>query len=164
MNIIDVSCVLIVFFLITAGRRRAEVNSNGDPQLRLWGIAGAGLVTAVYFILEGIQKLDDPVSIQNPENLYVIFGLALVGLIASWYCFTMRVVLTIDSIVEHMPFLWHKVLPLSTLKSIEHNISGVVLIFENHKKLRLSNRFSGLPYLLEVLSNRQPNVVHQHES
>jgi len=140
------------------GRRKAEQDASGNPEVRPLGPCLSCVVAAAFLAWECWSKMDDPFYKRYPENLYVLAALAVLSLGAAIGLHFTRVTLAAGRVIEHMPLLWHKELAVSDLQSIDNEGHVTFLRFSGDRKIGLVHMFSGVPGLLEALRKVSPRL------
>ena len=133
-------------------KRQREADKAGNPELRLWGPAFSCATIGAFFPWQGIRNLSDPFHVTHPENLAVLFSVALFSGVAAALFLPWRVTINNGALEERYVFFWRRKTPLATLSSIEQKRSGTLtLMFKGGHKLGLFSLYSGLPHFRECL-------------
>jgi hypothetical protein len=149
------SFVLFAFLALGSSQltqRKREVDSAGNPTLRMWGLCFIGLLSGFFWLWITLKNLRDPFHQRYPENtaveaFFCVFGFLVGGL---GYCWKITVTKTAIT-YRLLPFLT-RVYPIESIETIESKTKGSAVIrLLGGRKIPVVPFYSGRPYFLDNL-------------
>lgn len=152
---------LTVMFLVLAPsyllNRKRELDSQGNPILKSWGVGVAGIAAAAFCGWKAVEALYDPVLCKTDDSI-AMFIMGSIFLLAGLASLNFKVTLFNDHIEQRYLFFFTKKYPLTNLLPIEELGKDVAkLMFSDGRKLPVIWLFSGRAYFMERLRSHKPD-------
>lgn len=130
------------------GRRKKEIDSNGNPCMCFFGPRYGMPLIAIFFFVEGLRKLDDPFYLKYPENLFVIFGFSLFAALASIWFVPYKISLKNGVIKRTAPLINPLSFNVTDIKEIKDKNNNLVFHLNNGNKFVANMLLSGREYFM----------------
>jgi hypothetical protein len=158
-----VALAVVLLASVQWAKRKREVDSAGNPTLRMWSNCFLGLMAGIFWLWVMVKNLSDPFHQRYPENTAVeAFFCVFSFLIGAWgYCY--KITLTNTAITRrYLPWLT-RVCPIEGVESVESTNAGSAIIrLRDGRKIGVMPLLSGRPFFLQnlgkLLSGRRPIV------
>src|SRR5579862_4541293 len=108
-----------LIWLTNLAKRDREVDSAGNPSLRMWSTCVLGVIGGCLFLWFTLKHLGDPFYQRHPENIGVDVFFCVFGfLVAAWGCYS-NITLTDTAITaRYLPFI-KRVYPIADVKAVD---------------------------------------------
>jgi hypothetical protein len=151
LQIVSLAGVVLVSNRLT--KRKREVDSDGNPTLRLWGNCFIGLMLGIFFLWITLKNLSNPFYQRYPENTAVGAFFCVLGFLCAAWGYFCKITLTRSAITyQYLPFLT-RVYPVKSVESVESQaINSAVIRFSDGRKIAVLPLYSGRDHFLETLA------------
>lgn len=148
--------LILVFAALYLGRRRAELDAEGNCEVRVRGAPIACMLIGGFFAFELWSKLDDAFHRQHPENLYLLATFTVVSTLAALFMWRIRITLKAAMVLESVAPLWNRQHAVRDLVVLEDAGNLTILKFSSGAQLTLFHYlYSGIPAFVEGVRQRQ---------
>jgi hypothetical protein len=148
--------VPVAVVALVAGRlakRKREVDSAGNPTLRMWGNYFIGITVGFFFLWMTMKCHADPFWRRYPKNTAVLLFFCVSSFVMGAWCYYYKITLTDKAITRrYLPWLT-RVYPIERIEAVESTTTGnAVIRLRDGRRIGITPSFSGRPFFLESLS------------
>jgi hypothetical protein len=147
-----VPIAVVLFAATQLAKRRREVDSAGNPTLRMWSTCFIGIMAGFFWLWTTWKHVGGPYYQRYPDDKAVdVFFCVSSFLLGAWgYCY--KITLTSNAITRRYLPLLTRVYPLESVEKVEPMAKdNAKILLSDGRKITVLPLFSGRPHFLEKL-------------
>lgn len=164
MNWLGLAATLAALVLLLIARRAEEYDGAGNPALKLRPPAAALLPVGLYFVIHAVSFRFGETYRLHPFTFYALLTFGVLFLLLSAAAFTFRMALEPRAIVQSIPLVWRRSLPLSQMVEIQEDPLIPIVRFAGGRQITILPLYSGVNGFLEYLRQFHAELPGSNEN